>query len=228
MNELEKRNTVKADAQVSKWVTFEGTEGGSPRIMFVGNSITRHAPLAEIGWFNDWGMAASSKENDYVHLVISEVLKKLPNASFCITQAAVWERNYTNLDYAEHFAAAREFNPDIILCAISANIPDEIFNPELYCEEIYKLTSYLSKNSKTVKIAHTTSFFNNEKKNEGIKLFCEKYGARIVPISDIHADESNLAIGLFEHEGIQVHPGDKGMKAIADRLCDALRDFEII
>lgn len=40
MNELEKQNTVRADGQVSKQVSFEGNPEGSPRFMFVGNSIT--------------------------------------------------------------------------------------------------------------------------------------------------------------------------------------------
>ena len=31
---------------------------GNPKILFVGNSITKHAPKADINWLNDCGMAA--------------------------------------------------------------------------------------------------------------------------------------------------------------------------
>ena len=57
-NGWENRNTVKGENQVSQHVTFEGNLDGSPRIMFVGNSVTRHATKEDIGWYGDWGMAA--------------------------------------------------------------------------------------------------------------------------------------------------------------------------
>ncbi len=39
------------------------------RVLFLGNSITRHGVLEKIGWNLDCGMAASALEKDYVHLV---------------------------------------------------------------------------------------------------------------------------------------------------------------
>jgi alpha-galactosidase len=224
MNELEKQNTVRADGQVSKQVSFEGTPDGSPRIMFVGNSITRHGPLPSIGWHHNWGMAASCKENDYVHLIISEITKKHPDAAFCIVQASIWECNYTDKNYDEWFSHAKDFNPDVIFCAISGNIKEELFTKELYVENINSLLTYLSGN-KTPKIFHSSSFFDNKAKNEAICKFVSEFGHTLVPISDVKDDKSNLAIGQWEHEGIQVHPCDKGMSEMARRFLEAARSL---
>ncbi len=223
MSELEKQNTVESTNQVFTNITYEGKEGGSPRIMFVGNSITRHGVRAEVGWFNDWGMAASSKENDYVHRVISFVQEKYPNAYFCIVQAAIWEWDYKNSDYDKNFAPAKTFNPDIIICQISENVSMDTYEVEAFAENMNKFHTYLKGENKDCKIIQGSSFFSNVEKDKGIKLFTERYGATYVDMFDISLDESNLAKGLFEHKGVQIHPGDKGMKALADRYIAELK-----
>ena len=215
---LEEQNNVTAKNQVSEYITYEGVNGGSPKIMFVGNSITKHAPKPEIGWYGNWGMAASSKEKDYVHLVMTEIQKTKPNAEFCIVQASNWELNYKNCDYDKYFKDAVSFIPDIIICCISANIPKEEFETDAFKENVDKLFKYLSGENKNVKIFESSSFFGNPEKCKAIREYAEEYGVTYVEISDIVKDETNLAIGNFEHEGVQIHPGDKGMKIIAERI----------
>ncbi len=38
-------------------------------ILFLGNSITYHDYCPSIGWYGQYGMAASSIDNDYVHIL---------------------------------------------------------------------------------------------------------------------------------------------------------------
>lgn len=67
-----KENTVSAKGQLvnSDSLRFYGDENAKIKILIVGNSITRHGVLPSIGWYHDFGMAASAEENDYVHLLM--------------------------------------------------------------------------------------------------------------------------------------------------------------
>lgn len=221
----EERNTVTSKDQVSQYVTFEGVRDGSPKIMFVGNSITRHAPKPDIGWYGDWGMAASAKENDYVHQVIKGVRETKPDAEFCIVQAAVWERSYKNCDYEAYFKEATVFKPDIIICSISGNIPKAEFEIDAFKVNIDKLFKYLSGGRADVQIVLSSAFFGDPEKCKAIWEYTQEYGAKHVEISDIVKNKDNLAIGQFEHEGVQIHPGDKGMKELAKRYLEAIKEY---
>ena len=59
-----KKNTVDSRNQLkdTQSVRFENLNGKGKRVLFMGNLITLHGVVESIGWFNEYGMAASSKE----------------------------------------------------------------------------------------------------------------------------------------------------------------------
>ena len=215
---------VSRENQVEQTVFFCGEKGGSPRIMFIGNSVTLHAPLESIGWYGNWGMAASSLEKDYVHVFINGMINQYPNAEFCIVQASCWERNYKDCNYEADFSMAMDFKPDIIICSISANIHEEEFEHDAFKINLKKLHDYLS--CKNTKIIESSVLFGSEKKNKAIlEYVAENEKVYLADVTDILQDEKNRAIGLFAHEGIQAHPGDSGMKLIAERFLDKFKEI---
>lgn len=220
MQASEKSNTVKSAGQVAFHVSFDGEAGGTPRIMIIGNSITRHAPSPSIGWYHDHGMAASAKERDYVHVFMREVRKRQPNAVFCIVQAAVWESSYTSCNYDEYFAAAKGFHPDTVITALSGNIRAELFEHDAFIREMGAFHAYLTDGG-SPRFIQASTFFGNEEKCRAIRDYMSAVGGTYVDIGEIAKDEANLAIGQYEHKGIQVHPGDRGMALIAERLLEA-------
>ena len=84
MEKCIKKNTVDSSGQIkdSDFVKFHNPNGKGLRVMFVGNSITLHNVKPEIGWFNYCGMAASTAEKDYVHLLEKRISEKHPDAAF--------------------------------------------------------------------------------------------------------------------------------------------------
>ncbi len=225
MGNMEEKNTVEAADQVAENVYLLGNQGGSPKIMFLGNSITMHGYAPQIGWHGNWGMAASSADKDYVHILRKGISGKYPNASFLIAQGANWEISYFNgCSLDELFSGAKDYDPDVIICLLGENIPSEYFEEESFISAFHKLHNYLGTNN--TKLIVASSFFNNEAKTNAIKKYCDKYNADFVYISDIILNKENLA-EEFEHPGIKIHPGDKGMKIIAERIFDVFNGIEL-
>lgn len=214
-----KKNTVSSENQlrVGESVFIDNAEGKGKRVMFVGNSITLHGVNESLGWFNRCGMAASSLENDYVHIVMDKVLDKDGDASFCICQAAGWERTYKDGKEAmEKYAAARDFDADVIIMRIIENCKVAEYDPESFFKEYGEFINYLNKTGKA-KIILTTGFWKHPGDKE-IAATGEKYGYPVIELGDLGADPEMKAIGLYEHAGVANHPGDKGMENIALRI----------
>ena len=116
MMEKYQENIIPALNQ-NKVNVFEKEGNDGLKILFVGNSITRHAPKPEVGWLNDCGMAASSIERDYVHLLMDRVHAVDKDASFQIAQVAGFEWNFLK-QLPDEFAAwqkSADYAADIII-----------------------------------------------------------------------------------------------------------------
>lgn len=217
-------NTVKAKNQVtkSKFVTFEGEAAGGRRVLFVGNSITLHGKKPDIGWERCCGMAASSREKDYVHLLIRRIREKEPEAGFCICQAAEWERFYKRgEEKLPLYKQARDFQADIIIMRVIENCKTEDFDGEAFEREYERLMDFFT-DKREVQLILTTSFWHHTG-DEVIRRVAAKRAAALVELGDLGEEECMKAIGLYEHKGVASHPGDLGMQMIADRIYSRLK-----
>lgn len=212
-------NTVSAENQmnINDYVTIYN-RGGNKKVLFFGNSITRHEPAPHIGWNADWGMAASSKDKDFVHLIVEELDRVYGKVDYCIAQGSKWEFSYTNGDAVleEIYSEARNFDADIIIIRIGENIT-VAKHLEVNCKPYFdKAIQFLAKNE-NAKIIVTDLFWYTIY-NDCIREIAEEHGYTFCHLTDLEEDESNMAIGLFEHNGVAHHPGDLGMRRIADRI----------
>ena len=133
-------NDVPAVGQLkgSDCISFETTENADIKLLFLGNSITRHGKAENLGWGGDWGMAASSKENDYVHKLISKFCQKGIKVSVCIANLSDWERT-RNMDllFTKYLSALR-FNADYVIVRLGENAC-----PDKYLSEFERIRTML-------------------------------------------------------------------------------------
>ena len=220
------KNTVSSANQLKKsdLVRVINPEGKGKRIMFAGNSITLHGIKEDIGWYNEWGMAASKRENDYVHRLISKVNEIDEDAAYCICQVAEWERNYKNgSETYEYYKDVQEFGADIIIGRFIENCRKEDFDEDVFGREYVSFINWLNM-SGNADIIITTGFWKHPGDEKLIEI-AHKFNYPVVVLGDLGADDAMMARGLFEHGGVSIHPGDKGMEAISERIWQELRKF---
>ncbi len=218
-------NNVPAETQVvgEGPVKIECGNECDLRVLFVGCSTTWHKPNKDIGWENDWGMAASKRENDYVHLVMGNIRKLYPNTGYCIAQVSRWEKQYWVgqgiLECTYKDAAA--FGADIIIInTTGANAPKECLDKYPYSIYYEQMIDFFNKKG-NAKVVLTTSFFDIPT-NIVIRETAVKRNYPLVDLLEICSSDSMRATELFEHKGVAAHLGDKGMLAFAKKLMELL------
>lgn len=218
-------NTVPAAGQLdpNQYVRIYEKPLSKLKVLFVGNSITRHAPAPGIGWYGDWGMAASAPEKDYVHRALVGLESFFGDVSCCVAQAAVWERRYEEgaAPLEEFYLPARDFEADVVVIRIGENIDRgklEKFPVKPFYE---KMVRFFAKKPDALVVC-TDNFWKIPALDERFAEACRENGWHFCHIGDLENDENTMAKGLFEHHGVAAHPSDLGMQRIADRICGAV------
>lgn len=200
------------------------------RVLFLGNSITKHGPKESIGWSGNWGMAASEEAKDYVHLVTSG-LSDMGTGPFetMVRNIAGFERNYASYDLDPLTKEIRLFNPDLVILAIGENVP-KLETAKAKTQFAERITTFLKglQFKGNPRIVVRSSFWANEAKDQILRQVCDGVGGTYVDIGHLGKDESNYAKSEreFTHDGVAAHPGDKGMQEIADAILTEVQQLE--
>ena len=192
---------------------------GGVKVLFLGNSITIHAPLPEIGWPHDWGMAASAPERDYVHLVSSGIERETGRpADVRIRSLSDFERDFRNYKYEKNQDLI-DFQAEYLVVALGENVAalETAEERREFREAFRKLVAGFVSGSRKPQAVVRGVFWPNRWKDGILSGIAADLGLTFVK-ADISGDKEMLALGKFEHEGVQKHPGDKGMAEIARRI----------
>lgn len=196
------------------------------KVLFLGNSITKHGPKPDIGWTGDFGMAATAPEKDYVHLVTAGLARKWGAAPQVLVRSLVdLERQYATFDANERLKEPVAFGADLIIVAIGENVPG--FKNDAEKKEFAgKLRDVLRrlKGDRHPAIVVRSCFWANAAKDQILQEACQDVGGLFVDISPLAKDEANYARSerKIGHAGVANHPGDRGMRAIADAILEAI------
>lgn len=200
-------------------VSFGIAPNADVKIAFLGNSITRHGAAESLGWHGDHGMAASRKENDYVHRLVARVEQTGKRASYCVANLSEWERAGDLSMLKSRYAAVKNFGANIVIVRLGENarLTERL---EEFESRYAELVEYFSADA--ARTVLTDLFWEYAPFDGFVKRFADEKGCAFVKIHDLGNDDGMKATGLFSHAGVAAHPGDKGMEEIAKRIFAAI------
>lgn len=193
------------------------------KILFIGNSITWHPVKEEIGWMHEWGMAASSEDKDYVHVLMEKVKEIKLDAQYKIAWAVAWEREYWNAIHLVAFKEYLNFEPDIIIVKIGENVNAENNEKNPYGPHFNKLLKYLNPDGKAQMIL-CTGFWKRGAIDDVVRLAAQELSYPLVELNHLDIDDMK-AYDTYGDTAPAAHPGDRGMAAIADAIYTQLKEI---
>lgn len=192
-------------------------------IVMLGNSITIHPPLSSVGWYGNWGMAASARDSDYVHIIAKRL-----KANVTPVNIASWEQNPESFEFAglnKYFADSC----DLVIIRLGENVQN-LKNFQLSFE---KLVEYVLLKAPGVRVLITGTFWKNDGVNAVLSLVAKEHNIRFLALSYLDVPESKSRIGspTYGEDGmvygvisqeVADHPGNEGMRKIAESILNAI------
>jgi len=212
---LSTMNNTSEPNEVTENINVTGSKD-TFKILIIGNSISYHPIAPNIGWDHAGGMGASSKDNDYAHVLLKDISNKYhtKNIEMKIVNLTEFERNFSAFDFSK-VDKYREYNSDVIIFQLGENVILTNNFTEKYRELINKI-----KGTNKPLVICASPFMPSLEKNKAVKEVCINTNSLFVDLSHLTLlDKSNYAYTEHDYsKGVGNHPGDKGMSNIAKEL----------
>ncbi len=197
------------------------------KVLFLGNSITLHGPAPQIGWTGNWGMAASTRDKDYVHRLVADIARAAGGEPQVIVRnIADFERGLGAFNIPDTLKEELAFQPEVIILAIGENAasPKTDLARTEFATAFANLLAELKQHGQPT-IFVRSQFWEDTEKDQLMKKASTDAGVIFIDISKLGSDPANFARAerQIDHAGVAGHPGDKGMQALADALWTALK-----
>ncbi len=192
------------------------------KMLVIGNSITRHGPNAKLGWSGNWGMAATARERDFAHILHRRLCAFQPKPKPQLIIENLLARNLPA--QIPRFKRLAAHEADLIIVQIGDNLAESAATEETLGKPYERLLATLKGNRDPLIIGVST-WGRGAKRDRLMEKACRKLGVFFVRIGSLASNPANRAKseGHFKHSGVNWHPGDRGMKAIADAIWPVIK-----
>ncbi|MBV7535961.1 SGNH/GDSL hydrolase family protein [Duganella sp. sic0402] len=197
---------------------------GDKCIFVFGNSITHHLPNKNLGWYGDWGMAASDSSQDFVSQLAKMMTDKSGTPWKADTISGVdLEQGPATFKLSERAQQLAQ-KADIVVVELGDNFHDTPVTPAAAFADAYAKTLAALRPANG-KLMCVSTWWVSAPKNKIIADACQAAGGTYVDISGLQAVAANMAGSeqRIANKGVAAHPGDKGMRQIAERIFKAVK-----
>lgn len=158
-------------------------------------------------------MAASKAEFDFVHILTKDFRDKNPSSTVTIKNIAAFERDFVNFNFDTELKTLKDSKPDLVIIRIGENVQQPVVDSLTFEKRYTDLITYFKSNNPDVRVFAAGSFWGNATTD---RIMANQ--SPFVTLRTLSQDLSNAAWGQFENVGVQAHPSDKGMNAIAGMI----------
>lgn len=227
-------STIRVSPDGTKWRVGVDNDGNytSRRIdirdwVVIHNSIGK-APITSI-WWGAWGMAASERAKDFIHLLTNSIRTRYPNLNDPVligSGSTSWERTHNqNYDYETKLAPYLSADTELVILRIGENVVDYTNYETNYGTYLDKIREY----APNAQIIATGVFWKNNITDNAQRNAALSRGIPFVELSDLDQAQYKSFIGdvvwgddgqqhTVDNLGVSKHPNDNGMAQIATRI----------
>ena len=198
------------------------------KAVVLGNSITTH-DITDI-WWGEWGMAATKREYDMVHIIEEGLQAKDPNAEVLPVQMAPWERDFS-LDLATLIGDNITAATDLVIIRLGTNVPAA--NVSGLEAALENLIDYVMSAAPSAKVVITGQFYPSAGREAACQTAAAAKGIDYIRIDQFGIAAYKEEVGHYvygddgeiheiNHSGAANHPSNKGMLALANTILNAI------
>lgn len=191
------------------------------QLVVIGNSMAANTAAPQIGWMHTSGMAASSEDKDYSHLVAK---------ALGVTGAGLYIRNFVPLEgdpigsqsMIPDAIAAFAVYPRTRLVVVELGDNADASTPAIFDKGYRALLSKAA--PYTMQLLCVSTFWGRPSIDTVIKNACVDYGGRYVYVGDIFnaPDNPERTVREYVRDDVNNHPRDWSMARIAERILAAV------